>query len=224
MKMSKALPLVLAAIACAGAGAADLDFSMKLRGIAGTATKDGVRNGLGFGFNLGIPLAKDSKVNLEVGYRYLTGDGRNVLVPNAFGYVVAQDGTGNSANFQKTNVSGYTVRGTYAAPIADKFGWQAGVQLNFLKSRMDAVSDFRGGTSGVGSWANSPEKTGSTFSPLAGVTYNFNEAGGLELNLIMDSYKQVTSDPVFTGTNVTQALGSKNVNTLKLEFGYTFRF
>lgn len=241
MKVSKVLPLALAAFACAGAGATDLDYSMKIRGISGTATKDGVRNGLGLGINVGIGITKDSKVEVELGYRYLTGDGRNVAFPtNVLGSTLANQDLaiaaqpGASTNFQKTNVQGFTLRGIYSQALGmPNLSWRAGLSANFLKSRMDAVGDFRAATplqTAAGSWAFNPQKTGVTFSPIVGLGYNLNEAGALELNLVMDSYKQVTVDPAFNAaaipanTRVTPSVGSKNINTLKFELGYTFRF
>jgi hypothetical protein len=241
MKKLKVLPLALAAFACASAGATDLDYSMKLRGIAGSATKDGVRNGLGFGFNVGIGLTKDSKVDVELGYRYLTGDGRNVDFPsNALGSTLADQNQpisaqpGASTNFQKTNVQGFTLRGIYNhAFLMPNLSWRAGLSVNFMKSRMDAIGDFRAAApsqTAAGSWAFNPQQTGTTASPIVGLGYDFSESGAIELNLIMDSYKQVTVDPAFNpaavpaNTRVTPSIGSKNINTLKLEFGYTFRF
>jgi len=241
MKMSKALPLLLAVIASASAGAADLDYSLKLRGIAGTATKEGVRNGLGLGFSVGAPLGKDSKIDVELGYRYLTGDGQNVDFPaNALGSTLANQDLpisaqpGASTNFQKTNVQGFTLRGIYShAFLMDNLSWRAGLSVNFLKSRMDAIGDFRAATpaqQAAGSWAINPEQRGTTVSPVLGLGYDFNESGAVELNLVLDSYKQVTVDPSFNAaatplnTRVTPSIGSKNINTLKIEVGYTFRF
>lgn len=222
MKMSKALPLLLAGLACASAGAADLDYSMKLRGIAGLQTKDGVRNGISLGFNAGVPLAKTSRLDFEVGYRYLTGDPQSPDIPaNASGSNLT-----NSTNFQKTNVQGFSLRGSYGQSfLTDKLAWHAGLAVNFMKSRMDAIGDIRSSTNAkLGTWTINPEKTGTTASPFVGLTYDFNQSGGLELNLIMDSYKQVTLTPNFATTPVSPSLGSKNVNTLKIEVGYTFRF
>jgi hypothetical protein len=224
MKMSKALPLLLAVVAGVSAGAADLDYSMKLRGIVGTESKEGVRNGIGLGLNVGIPLAKGSKVDVEVGYRYLTGDGRDVAFPaNALGSTL-----NNSTNFQKTNVQGFVLRGAYSQSfMMDNLSWHAGLSVNFLKSRMDAISDFRSTATPAtssGAWAINPEKNATTVSPFVGLAYDFSQSGGMEVNLIMDSYKQVTVDPNFTTTPITPSFGSKNINTLKVEVGYTFRF
>ena len=240
MKVSKVLPLALAAFACAGAGATDLDYSLKLRGIAGTATKEGVRNGLGVGFNVGIGIAKGSKVDVEFGYRYLTGDGRNVGFPtNTLGSTPADQTQplsaqpGASTNFQKTNVQGFVLRGVYSQEFMPKLSWRAGLSANFLKSRMDAIGDFRAAVpaqQAAGSWAFNPQKNGVTFSPIVGLGYDLSESGAFEFNLIMDSYKQVTVDPAFNAaalpanTRVTPSVGSKNINTLKIEVGYTFRF
>ncbi len=222
MKMSKALPLLLAVLAGVSARAANPDFSMKLRGIAGLESKEGVRNGIGLGFNVGIPLSNSSKVDVELGYRYLTGDGQNVAIPsNTIGATLS-----NATNFQKTNVQGFSLRGSYSQTFGvDNLSWHAGLAVNFLKSRMDAIGDFTKVPGGIaGSWSYNPEKTATTVSPFVGIGYAFNEAGGLEANLIMDSYKQVTLTPAFAGTTVTPMIGSKNINTLKIEIGYTFRF
>lgn len=241
MKILRATPLALATLVCASAGAADLDYALKLRGVAGTATKDGVRNGLGFGFNLGIGLTKDSKIEAELGYRYLTGDGLNVAIPtNSLGSTLANpelppaSQPGASTNFQKTNVQGFSLRGLYRQNLpVQGLSWHAGLAVNLMKSRMDAVADFRAASpaqSAAGSWAMNPEKKGTTVAPLVGIGYNFNEAGAIEFNLILDSYKQVTVNPVFNAaatpanTRVTPSIGSKNVNTPKFELGYTFRF
>jgi len=241
MKMSKVLPLLLAVIAGSSAGAGDLDYSMKLRGIAGTTSKDGVRNGLGLGFNVGIPFSKDSKIDVELGYRYLTGDGRNVDFPaNTLGSTLANQDLplsaqpGASTNFQKTNVQGFTLRGTYSQPFfMDNLSWRAGLSVNFLKSRMDAIGDFRASSpaqQAAGSWAINPEERGTTVSPVLGLGYSFSESGAVELNLVLDTYKQVTVNPAFNAaatplnTRVTPSIGSKNISTLKIEVGYTFRF
>ena len=241
MKMSKVLPLLLAVIAGTSAGATDLDYSMKLRGIAGTASKDGVRNGLGLGFNVGMLLSKDSRIDVELGYRYLTGDGRNVaFAANPLGSTLANQDLplsaqpGASTNFQKTNVQGFTLRGTYGQHfLLENLSWRAGLSVNFLKSRMDSISDFRAASpaqQAAGSWAINPEERGTTVSPVLGLGYTFSESGAVELNLVLDTYKQVTVNPAFNpaatplNTRVTPSIGSKNVSTLKIEVGYTFRF
>jgi len=229
MKVYKFVPIMLAGILGVQARAEDLSFGIKFRGIKGTSAKDGVNNGLGFGLNVDIPfpLVKDSSLSAELGYRYLTGDGYRVPVSDpAHVY-----NNVNSLNWQKTNVQGFSARVAFSMPIPaiEDLRWQAGLNLADLKSRMDAVGDFRTGdgtdeAAQTGSWAMSPEKAGICISPFAGVVYNFNTAGGLELNLILESYKQVTLTPAMSATAVTPVLGSKSVSTLKIEVGYIFRF
>ena len=224
MKMLKTLPLLLAIIASASAGVPDLDYSMKVRGIAGLSSEDGVRNGIGLGFDVGMPLGKDAKVDVELGYRYLTGS--NQLVPFAANALNAT--LDYSTNFQKNTVEGFVLRGAYSHSFGmPDLSWHAGLSVNFLKSRMDAIGDIRNPATpkvSQGSWAISPEKNGVSASPFAGLGYDLGQSGAVELNLIMDSYKQVTLDPNFTTTPVTPSLGSRTVNTLKIEVGYTFRF
>ena len=90
---------------------------------------------------------------------------------------------------------------------------------------MDAIGDIRNtANASKGTWTISPEKTGVSASPFVGLGYDLGQSGGVEVNLILDSYKQVTLDPNFSTTPVTPSLGSRTVNTLKIEVGYTFRF
>lgn len=237
MAIPKALALVLAGFTCLGAQAESPDFAMKFRGYMGTKAEAGVQNGLGIGLDAGFPVFATGKVDVELGYQYFTGKARSEAIPaNAYGSVLdpSDSSYGTSANYQKLNVGGFAVRGMYSQPfLMEGLRWQAGLSVQRLKSRMDAVGDIREGTGGsrIGGWALSPEKTAITVSPIAGVSYAFNEAGALELNLIYASYKQVTLTPAFAAapqtpadTTVTPVLGSKNVNTLKVEFGYVFRF
>ncbi len=229
MAIPKALALVLAGFTCLGARAESPDFSMKFRGYMGTEIKDGVRNGLGVGFNVGLPVFSTGKVDVELGYQYFTGKATRQAIPaNTFGST-----TDNSVNYQKLNVGGFALRGMYSQPfLLEGLRWQAGVSVQRLKSTMDAVGDMRNATNArVGGWTTSPEKSAVTVSPIAGVSYAFNEAGALELNLIMASYKQVTLTPAFAATaqnpldtTANPVLGSKNVNALKVELGYVFRF
>lgn len=248
MAIPKALALVLAGFTCLGARAESPDFSMKFRGYMGTKAEAGVQNGLGIGFNVGLPVFTTSKVDVELGYQYYTGKPKTLGIPaNAFGSVVDQSGDTTaptylyaSTNYQKLNVGGFHLRGMFSQPfLVEGLRWQAGLSVQRLKSTMDAVGDMRteGVVSGrpasvrVGGWATSPEKTAVTVSPIAGISYAFNEAGGLELNFILATYKQVTLTPTFAATpqtpldtSATFALGSKNVSTLKVELGYVFRF
>ncbi len=228
MAIPKALALVLAGFTCLGARAETPDFSMKFRGYMGTQLKDGVRNGLGIGFNVGLPVFSTGKVDVELGYQYFTGKPTLQAIPdNAYGST-----TDNSTNYQKLNVGGFALRGMYSQPfLLEGLRWQAGLSVQRLTSRMDAVGDMRSGSTRIGGWTTSPEKAAVTVSPIAGLSYSFNEAGALELNLIMASYKQVTLTPTFADTpqtpvdyTATYVLGSKNVNTLKVELGYVFRF
>lgn len=243
MAIPKALALVLAGFTCLGARAETPDFSMKFRGYMGTQLKDGVRNGLGIGFNVGLPVFSTGKVDVELGYQYFTGKPAIQPIPdNVFGSIVDPSGSNwASVNYQKSNVSGFALRGMYSQPfLLEGLRWQAGLSVQRLKSTMDAVGDMRTDRLNaqgrhvsvrVGGWTTSPEKSAVTVSPVAGLSYSFNEAGALELNLIMASYKQVTLTPVFAtadqaplDTSATYTLGSKNVNTLKVELGYVFRF
>jgi len=240
MANPKALALVLAGFTCLGARAESLDYAMKFRGYMGTKSEAGVQNGLGVGFNVGIPMFATGKVDVELGYQYFTGKARSEAIPaNIYGCHVdpngATDGSdGTSTNYQKLNVGGFALRGLYSQPfLMEGLRWQAGLSVQRMKSRMDAVGDMRLDGSGgrLGGWTYSPEKTAVTVSPIAGLAYSFNEAGALELNLIYASYKQVTLTPSFAATvqspadtTVKPVLGDKTVNTLKVEFGYVFRF
>ena len=223
--MSRLFSVLLLSAVGMGLAAEDLSVGMKFRGVAGVKSESGVTNGLGLGVNLDLPLEtiKGSRLSFELGYTYYTGDGARVPVANA------PYSESNSVNYQKTNVQGFSARAAFGKtlPWVSDMGWQAGVAFAHLTSRMDAVGDYRTGSSvktQTGSWAMSPEAAAYTVSPFVGLTYSFNTAGALELNLILASYKQVTLTPATSATVVTPVIGEKNVNTLKFEFGYLFRF
>ena len=222
MKVQRILPLLVVGLIGTGLQAEDLDIGLKLRGTMGMKSEAGVKHGLAVGLGAAIPMpvVKGAKLNVELGYRYYTGDGnRQHVAANAL------TDPQYDVNFQKLNVEGWYGRCTFGMPITESLGWHAGVEIDALKSRMDAIGDFYDVDGNqVGSWAFNPEKKGITASPLAGITYQFNTAGALELNLMLATYKQVTVTPVFGATSVTPLVGSKNVSTLKIELGYSFRF
>ncbi len=229
MKVQRILPLLVVGLIGTGLQAEDLDIGLKLRAIAGTKVEAGVKDGLSVGIGVAIPMPflKGSKLNTELGYRYYAGDGGRQPVPaNTLGATDA-----NSVNFQKLLVQGFYGRFTFGMPIMENLSVHAGVEIDVLKSRMDAIGDFRTSapSTQAGSWTFNPEQKGTTASPLAGIAYQFNTAGALELNLLMATYKQVTvtptEDPAGVGTKrILPVIGSKNVSTLKIELGYSFRF
>ena len=229
MKVQRILPLLVVGLIATGLQAEDLDIGLKLRGDMGTKSEAGVKHGLAVGVGAAIPMSflKGSKINAEVGYRYFTGDGfRRPVGDNTLGCTDA-----NSVNFQKLSVQGFYSRFTFGMPIMENLSWHAGVEVDFLKSRMDAIGDYRTAapSTQAASWTFNPEQKGTTASPVAGVLYQFNTAGALELNLFLATYKQVTvtptQDPAGVGAKrILPVVGSKNVSTLKIELGYSFRF
>lgn len=242
MKVQRILPLLVVGLIGTGLQAEDLDIGLKLRAIAGTKVEAGVKDGLSVGIGVAIPMPflKGSKLNTELGYRYYAGDGGRQPIPaNTLGCVPDNVPNPNpalvitgSTNFQKLTVQGFYGRFTFGMPIMENLSWHAGVEIDVLKSRMDAIGDFRTNpapSSQAGAWSFNPEQKGTTASPLAGIAYQFNTAGALELNLFMATYKQVTltptQDPAGAGTKrILPVIGSKNVSTLKIELGYSFRF
>lgn len=229
MKLSKVIPLLIAGVFCSSGSAADLnlDFGLKFRASAGLKDEYGVKHGLGANAFVAIPMgwAKGATITAEFGYQYFTGDPTRVPVADTIGTIGVDPA--ESVNFQKTNVEGFNLRAIYGQDfLKEGLSWQAGVIVNRLKSRMDAVGTFTNtaNTAYVGYWTERPEKAAVTPGALVGVKYQFNEAGAIELNLVYTTYKQVTVTPVEVAGEVKPLFGSKNIGTMKIEFGYVFRF
>lgn len=229
MKLSKVIPLLIAGVICSGASAADLnlDFGLKFRASAGLKDEYGVKHGLGANAFVSMPMswAKGAAITAEFGYQYYTGDAVRVPVAGTIGTVAIDPA--ESVDFQKTNVEGFNLRAIYSQDfLKEGLSWQAGVIVNRLKSRMDAVGTFVNdlGTAYVGNWTERPEEVAVTPGALAGIKYQFNEAGAIELNVVYATYKQVTVTPVDVAGVVKPQFGSKNIGTMKIEFGYIFRF
>ena len=213
-------------------------LSLKIRAQAGTETTKGVRNGFGVGLNYGFKVGPGS-LNAELSYQYYAGKQfREPLAANTFGTISLVDVVTSPTTQQpgvdshKNTVNGLGIRASYSMKFAGDWGWQIGAAFMQMKSRDEAIGTFGKDTTtanNYGSWAISPEKSGLTASPFVGLTYNLGEIGAIEFNLVAASYKQVTVTPVYNSGNtgnqrVSPAIGDTNVNKLKLEVAYAFKF
>lgn len=201
-------------------------LSLKIRAQAGTETTEGVRNGFGVGLNYGFNVGPGT-LNAELSYQYFAGKQfRQPIAANPFGLT---DTT--AVDSRKSSVNGIGIRASYAMKFSGDWGWQIGAALIQMKSREEAIGTFgtNSTTNNYGSWAMTPEKSGMTASPFVGLTYSLGEIGAIEFNLISASYKQVTVTPVYNNGasgnfRVTPAIGDTNVNKLKIELAYAFKF
>lgn len=212
--------------------------SLKIRAQAGTETTKGVRNGFGVGLNYGFKVGPGT-LNAELSYQYYAGKQfRQPLAANTFGAISLVDVVTNPPTQQpgvdshKNSVNGLGIRASYSMKFAGDWGWQIGAAFLQMKSRDEAIGTFGSNTTvnNYGSWAITPEKSGMTASPFVGMTYDLGEMGAIEFNLIAASYKQVTVTPVYNTSvpsgnqRVTYTVGDSNVNKLKLEVAYAFKF
>lgn len=203
-------------------------LSFKVRTQYGFEVVDGVRNGLGAGFGYGFKVGPGI-LNAEVGYQYFSGKQYRQPVPaNSLGYITDDPDPSkiNSVDSRKNSLEGFSIRGSYNMKLTGSMSWQVGAALGALKSHHESMAEYTNSPTGTadGFWQLSLEKTKWGISPYAGVRWDFDEIGAIEVNLILASYKQVTVEPVLTQTTATYAIGDKTVTRPKLEFGYVFKF
>ncbi|GEM_PF-3764266 len=217
--MRKSLLLTSALVATGMLSAADQDsaLSFKLRAQAGLETVDGVRNGFGAGLNYAFKIGGGS-INTELGYQYFSGKQFRQPIPtNTLGLTEE-----NSVDSRKDSLAGLSFRLSYSMPINKAWSWQAGAAISNLKNHHESIALFA--TTPVSNWDTTTDKSNMTFSPFAGVRYDMNEIGAIEINVIVASYKTTTITPVLGTTTVTPAIGEKSVSKPKIEFGYVFKF
>ncbi len=200
------------------------EFFFKLRGQAGVASTQGLRNGMGMGAGANLKFGA-GKLGLELSYLNNPGKIFRADIPaNTIG-----DNQSNSVFTQKHQANMLGVRGSYSMPLEGGWSWQAGLGLYRAKASMESIGDFQAGTTVDGTWTSVTEKSSICFQPFGGVSYKFPEAGSLEFNLVFSSYKtpDVTASFTPAGTSynrVKPVFGDKTVSNLRLEINYVFHF
>ncbi len=218
--MKKTL-LVVSAFLLAGALSAADDaspLSLKLRFQGGFETTEGMRNGFGVGVNYAYKIGPGA-LNAELGYQYFSGKQyRQPIGTNPFGLTDA-----TAVDSRKNSTDGIALRLGWSQEIVKDFGFQVGVSIAKLKNHNESIGTF-GSTGQYGSWELATYKSWMTASPYAGVKWDLNEIGALELNVIFACNKVTTVDPVYGTTTTGYQIGEKSVNKPKIEIGYTFKF
>lgn len=245
--MRKRLILLTALLAVGAVAKAEEEpfMALKLRTQTGFQSEAGMRNGFGFGVNYAHKMGP-GYLNAELGYQYYSGKQyREPIKSNVFGLVDVDTDpaheTGpnfSSVDSRKNAADGITLRMGWSQPIVEGLSWQAGVVLGKLKNHHESIGTFGmtfdgkgdiASSGDYGSWVISVDKSYFTASPFAGVKWDFNEIGALELNVLFQSLKVTTVEPIYNagaaGTSrVTPLIGEKSINKPKVEIAYVFKF
>jgi hypothetical protein len=212
------------------------DPFMKLHVQAGSKTDEGQRNAFGVGFGTNVKLGTGS-LGLELAYLYTPGQETRGAINPPSGVPANQT---NSVYTLRHSTDAIGLRASYSQPFAEEWSWQVGAGVMHTKDRLETIGDFEytPGTAGTGyayagyangTWNNTPEKSGFSFQPYAGVIWRLSDSGSLEFNVTAVSVQRQEAAPVFTGSSVSYAgvLGSfpsKSYTDVRLEVGYTFHF
>lgn len=231
--------LALGGSALAAQEASRFDANLKLHaGYGLTEAKDYLnRRTLGFGFDLGYTTSV-GRFSVELGYYYKPGSQYLVDLSNAL-YAQGSDPVDPdptlSVDSRKNQVGGIMARLGYDRAFAGSaLGYRIGVQLGGSKYRQEYMADVAdaGYAEYEDTYNGTVTKTTIAVSPYIGLTYTINEASGLELNVLFQSY--TSANYVHVAGTVQGSYGAGNtgqdyVTTKKynlptIELGYTFRF
>jgi len=238
--LSRIAVLALAAGTLAQAQDADkgLSAEFKLRtGYALGSNDDHLANRtVGFGLNFGYGLSF-GRLSAEVGFQYKPGDQYLLAmssIPSATG--APRPDPAYSVDSRKNTLSGVTLRLGIERGIADSWGWKAGLQLGGARFRQEYLGDVgdTGWSKYEDTYNGTPTKSDLGLAPFAGISYRFNQASSLEVNLINITYKRINYVHVagaVLGTSsapgnstLLDYLETRTKNGLHVEVGYVFRF
>lgn len=206
--------------------AQDTGFShdFKLRLGYTPSSKDHLRGdyqSFGWNFNYGVGAGK---VGFELGYMYMTGDP----------YITAPDESRIPAGYapvdpakvvedKRNELSGFTVRLTWAQKLSDEWDWQAGLQVGpkFKHQYVADVHSTAEGTTWEDTYNGTPVKGGfSNLSPFGGVTWKLDTDSSLELNLMLLRYDAIEYHH-YAGTGTYYRGGTQDgLNDPKAGFPY----
>lgn len=258
MRSSTALTrlALLGAMALAGArlSADGPDLDLKVRAGLNTMQKDLHDNkAFGLAVSATFPLWKDAGLMVDFGYDYLPGrawdalpdpkapiwynQGGTILTtgPNGSPLFLQAAQSNGSADSRKTGFEGFSVRGSYLAPIPAVSGlsWHAGLSLDRYKSSNqfvgNAVPVYKDGSSvkNLGSnayegWALSRKRAALQLGLHAGVVYQVQENHKLEFNIRNIGYGLQDFQPLaYTGR--AAQLSDKNGRGFVFEVGLTVK-
>lgn len=177
-----------------------------------TKTKKMVGIGATFSYRLG----QRSALVGELAYlKFPANDYRNPLPAGA---------TTTSADLRKDNLSGFSLRGGYRAPLMETgFNWQAGLTVDSLKSRQEVSGQITVGSVTTG-LALTPETRKVNVGAFAGIHRPLSEGLSVELNLFTLGYEKVNADtsPLSTGQPIQITSTGRRGFAIELAVGLSF--
>lgn len=217
------LPLALvagtAATLHAQAAAGAFSGGVKIRaGICfGDVQKDMQANKVtGMGLEFGYGLSGSSSIFGELAYlNFASTDYWNPL-PAGATYATSVD-------LRKNRLEGFLIRGGYRAAFGPKgLSWQAGVDVDRLKSRQEVSGQIVVGSTTEG-LAVTPESTKINIGLFGGLHYDLGDAATIEANLVSIGYGRVNWVPRSTsGTAAAAETTTRRGFVFEVAVGFKF--
>jgi hypothetical protein len=216
------------------AGDQDLTTAFKLhgnfsspssnQGLTSNVIGDKIALGLGCGFELGYKVG-DGRITGELGYAFQSGDQflANTSDMAINGAKVTIDP--KSIESRKNKIEGLLVRIGYEAPLQEDLSWRAGLQFggNTFKTQVIGNTYTSASTTPDSYWYVG-QKTASTPSPFAGLSWKIDSNSSVEVNAVFLSYTSIDYKHVANTNNSTDTQVTTNRFLPQLEVAYVFRF
>lgn len=229
--------LVLGSTVASAQTTQGFDAQLKLRtGLEIGNNKDGLKaRTLGFGLDFGYDPGF-GRFGAEIGFQYKPGDQYRSDV-STFPVVAGQNAPDPyfSGDIRRNSLEGVAVRLSFEKGIpSTQWSWRVGVQLGGARFRHEYLGDIAdtGYATYEDTYNGALTKSDIAPSPFAGVSYRFDDASAVEINLIGISYKAINYVHVAgqgvdaKGHSITALDYVTEQKRMRphIEVGYSFRF
>ena len=213
----------------------DAQFKLRTGYELGT-NQDGLKSRtLGFGLDFGYDPGF-GRFGAEIGFQYKPGDQYRSDV-STFPVVAGMPAPdpAYSGDLRRNSLEGLTLRLSFEKTIAaTPWAWRAGIQVGGAKFRQEYLGDIAdtGYATYEDTYNGAITKSDTAISPFVGVSYRFDEASSVELNLVGVAYKAINYVHVAgqgvdaSGHSITTLDYITETSRMRphIEIGYAFRF